>query len=207
MTGANPAKEELQGLGDDMGDGAENVTRRYEFYKYGAAAATTVDGEKGEAMCDEVNPTTDPNDPQYLHGVGTNVAVTDVNGDTQYVDCSAQVVVGEYIGAQMAGFDAALPLGLIDHLQDGEKDVEYPPRSVVVGGNTPYNIVPPVGLPPGMSLANDGVLSGIPTSGGVFNFTVKATDADNTVVSNTYDVDSGWCGRRSAVHAHCPEVG
>ncbi len=88
------------------------------------------------------------------------------------VNCEAQVVVGEYIGAQMAGFDAAMPLGLIDHLQDGEKDVEYLPRSVVVGGNTPYTIVPPVGLPPGMSLADDGVLSGTPTSGGIFNFTV-----------------------------------
>ena len=53
-----------------------------------------------------------------------------------YVDCEAQVVVGDYIGAQMAGFDAAMPLGLVDHLQDGEKDVAYTPRSVVVGGNT-----------------------------------------------------------------------
>jgi len=186
-TAGNAAKEALEGLGDDMGDGAENVTRRYEFYKY-AGDATTIDGEKGEAMCDEVDPTTNPNNPQYLHGVGNNVAVTDVNGDTQYVDCSAQVVVGEYIGAQMAGFDAALPLGLIDHLQDGEKDVDYLPRSVVVGGNTPYTIVPPVGLPPGMSLANDGVLSGTPTSGGTFNFTVQATDADNVTVSNTYEL-------------------
>ena len=35
-TGANAAKDELEGLGDDMGDGAETVTRRYEFYKYAA---------------------------------------------------------------------------------------------------------------------------------------------------------------------------
>ncbi len=37
-TAGNAAKEELEGLGDDMGDGAETVTRRYEFYKYAAAA-------------------------------------------------------------------------------------------------------------------------------------------------------------------------
>ena len=117
-TGANPAKEELQGGDDLAGDGSETVTRRYEFYKY-AGDATTIDGENGEAMCDEVDPTTNPNNPQYLHGIGNNVAVTDANGDTYYVDCAAQVVVGEYIGAQMAGFDAAMPLGLIDHLQDG----------------------------------------------------------------------------------------
>jgi Divergent InlB B-repeat domain/Putative Ig domain len=72
-------------------------------------------------------------------------------------------------------------------VQDGEKDVEYLPRAVVVGGNTPYTITRPVvGLPPGLSLADSGVLSGIPTSGGTFNFTVQAADADNTVVSNAY---------------------
>jgi hypothetical protein len=186
-TAGKAAKEALEGLGDEMGDGSETVTRRYEFYKYGAAA-NTIDGESDEAMCDEVNPTTDSNDPLYLHGVGTAVVVSDANGDSYEVNCEAQVVVGDYIGAQMAGFDAAMPLGLIDHLQDGEKDVAYPSRSVVVGGNTPYDIAPPVGLPPGMSLADDGVLSGTPTNGGIFNFTVAATDADNVAVSNTYQL-------------------
>ncbi|MBP6724120.1 MAG: hypothetical protein KA137_04750, partial [Halioglobus sp.] len=105
--GANPAKEELKGNEDDAGDGSETVTRRYEFYKYGAAA-DTIDQENGEAMCDEVNPTNDPDDPLYLHGVGNSVEVTDANGGSYTVDCAAQVVVGDYIGAQMAGFDAAM---------------------------------------------------------------------------------------------------
>ena len=96
--GANANKEELAGGADDMGDGSETVTRRYEFYEYGAAV-DTIDGETGEAMCDEVQTTTDPNDPLYLHGVGTAVAVTDANGDTYYVNCEAQIVVGNYIGA------------------------------------------------------------------------------------------------------------
>lgn len=186
-TAGKKQKEELEGGGDDMGDGSETVTRRYEFYKY-AAAANTIDGESGEAMCDEVNPTDDPNHPLYLHGVGTAVEVTDANGDSYEVNCEAQVVVGEYVGAQMAGFDAALPLGLIDHLQEGEKDVEYLPRSVVVGGNTPYAMGPIVGLPPGMALGEDGVLSGTPTNGGVFTVSVQVTDADNVTVSNVYEL-------------------
>ena len=41
-------------------------------------------------------------------------------------------------------------------------------------------------LPPGLTLGDDGVLSGTPTSGGTFNFTVQATDADNTTVSQAY---------------------
>ena len=192
------AKDELQGLPDDMGDGSETVTRRYEFYRYGAAA-DTIDGETGEAMCSEVNPTTDPNDPLYLHGVGTAVAVTDSNGNTYYVNCEAQVVVGTYIGAQMAGFDAEAALGLVDHLQDGERDVAYTPRTVVVGGNSPYTITVTSGnLPPGLTIGDYfdaqtgltafGVLSGTPSAGGDFPFTVTAVDANGTSVTRVYSL-------------------
>jgi hypothetical protein len=195
------AKDELQGGADDMGDGSENVTRRYEFYRYGAAA-DTLDGENGEAMCSEVNPTTDPNDPGYLHGLGSHVAVSDANGDTYYVDCTAQVVVGNYVGAQMAGFDAAAPLGLIDNLQDAEKDQAYTARTVVVGGNSPYTISITQGsLPAGLTLGDHtdpntgitslGVLSGTPTAGGDYTFTVQATDASNVTVSKAYSLHVG----------------
>jgi hypothetical protein len=182
------AKDELQGAADDMGDGSEIVTRRYEFYRYGAAP-DTLDGENGEAMCSEVNPTTDTNDPNYLHGVGNHVAVTDANGDTYYVDCAAQIVVGNYVGAQMAGFAAAAPLGLIDHLQDGETDAAYTPRTVVIGGNPPYTISIPSGsLPPGLSISASGVLSGTPTAGGDFLFTVAAQDDRGGYVSQAYSL-------------------
>ncbi|MBY0278000.1 Ig domain-containing protein [Candidatus Binatia bacterium] len=195
-TDGNGVKDELAGAGDDMGDGSENVTRRYEFYRYDAAP-DTLDGETGEAMCDEVNPTTDVNDPAYLHGLGDHVAVTDANGDTYYVDCAAQVVVGTYIGAQMAGFDAAAPLGLIDNLQDAEKDQAYLPRTVVVGGDSPYTIAITSGsLPAGLTigaymdpntgLTAPGVLAGTPSTAGDYTFTVQATDAGNATTSKTF---------------------
>jgi hypothetical protein len=185
----NAAKDELQGGADDMGDGSENVTRRYEFYRY-AAAPDTLDGENNEAMCSEVYPTIDPSDPQYLHGVGDQVAVTDANGDTYYVNCAAQVVVGNYIGAQMAGFDAEAALGLIDHLQEGEVGTPYTPRTVIVGGNSPYTITIPHGsLPPGLSInPADGVLSGTPTGGGDFPFTLEVTDASGTPATQAYSL-------------------
>lgn len=186
----NLAKAEEEGLPDDAGDGNEVVTRRYEFYQYAAddtalnpdiTDGSSLDGETGEAMCDEVMSATD------LHGLKSSVTVTDPNGDSYTIDCTARIVVGAYIGAQMAGFDAAAPLGLIDHLQDGEKDVPYTPRTVVVGGNSPYRISITQGaLPPGMGLGADGVLTGTPTSGGQFSFTVAATDADNVAVSAPY---------------------
>ena len=115
--------------------------------------------------------------------------VTDANGDTYYVNCAAQVVVGNYIGAQMAGFAAEAPLGLIDHLQDGESGTSYTPRTVVVGGNTPFAITFPNGnLPPGLTIDDVGVLSGTPTAGGDFPFTVHATDASNAWASQTYSL-------------------
>lgn len=188
------AKDELEGLPDDMGDGNETVTRRYEFYKY-AAAANTLDGENGEAMCSEVDPASnDPADPNYnpdyyLHGSEneSNVEVTDANGDPYFVDCHAQVVVGDYIGAQMAGFDAAAPLGLIDNIQDGAVSEPYTPRTVVVGGNTPIGISFTGNLPPGLDIDPvDGVLSGTPLATGSFSFTVNATDADSVTVTKDY---------------------
>ena len=208
--------EALEGAPDDMGDGSETVTRRYEFYNYvrdvSAAGANpgdppvdSLDGENGEAMCSEIDPTTNPADPNYLHGVGSenNVAVTGVDAGTgetytYYIDCSAQVMVGDYIGAQMVGFDAAAPLGMVDHLPDGDTTQAYTPRTVVVGGNSPYTITvtPAGGLPPGMTLGDytdpdtsavaPGVLSGSPTTPGSYSFTVDATDADSNAVSRSY---------------------
>lgn len=205
----NAAKDELQGLADDMGDGSETVTRRYEFYRYVRYVryadplltdpADSLDGETGEAMCSEINPTTDTNDPNYLHGSvnENNVGVTDANGDTYYIDCSAQVMIGDYIGAQMAGFDAAAPLGLVDNIQDGDRFTSYTPRTIVVGGNSPYAInITQGNLPPGLVIDDyidpntgataHGVLSGTPTAAGGFTFTVEATDADNLIVSKAY---------------------
>ena len=222
--GIDGAKDELAGQADDMGDGSETVTRRYEFYnyvRYVAAAqpeagdppppnpgdVDSLDVETGEAMCSEIDPTTDPTDPQYLHGVATENHVGVTGNDpaspgetyTYFVDCSAQVMVGDYIGAQMVGFDAAAPLGLVDNLQDGDTSaLFYTPRTVVVGGNSPYTIVvtPSDGLPPGMMLGDytdpesgeksPGVLSGSPTMPGSYDFTVDATDADGTIVSRSY---------------------
>ena len=46
------------------------------------------------------------------------------------------------------------------------------------GGATPYTYAISAGaLPAGLSLSSGGVLSGTPTAGGTFNFTVRATDS------------------------------
>ncbi len=173
------ANGQLAAAPEELPDGDENVTRRYEFFKY-AGDLQSFDGESGEAMCDKVA-------PDGLHGVGT-VRVTDPNGGSYDYDCGADIVVGDYIGAQMAGFDAEAGLGLIDNLQDGRINEAYVPRTLVVGGNTPYTIAITAGaLPAGMALdLATGVLTGTPPTVGAYAFTLDVLDANGSRVTGNY---------------------
>jgi uncharacterized repeat protein (TIGR01451 family) len=168
----NPAgaNNELAGGLEDLPDGDEVVTRRYEFYKY----AGPLDPETNEAKCDNYPQVSDPADPSYK----------------PECDPATVTVLGDYIGAQMAGFNVEAVLGLIDHIQDGDLDQAYTTRRIVVGGNTPYTTAITSGaLPAGLSLDSaTGVLSGTPTAAGQFSFTVTATDADAVQVGKGYTV-------------------
>ncbi|HSO73307.1 MAG TPA: putative Ig domain-containing protein, partial [Blastocatellia bacterium] len=46
-------------------------------------------------------------------------------------------------------------------------------------------------LPDGISVSSDGVLSGTPTAQGVFNFTLRATDAANRLASSPFTIEVG----------------
>ena len=182
---------------DDMGDGNDVVTRRYEFYRYNdpnPIGVGSIDGETGEAMCDKVA-------ADGVHGEGIR-KVTNADGGSYEFDCSTLEVVGDYTGAQMAAFAAEAPLGLVDHLQDAEPAAPYTPRTVVIGGNSPYVISLSIGaLPPGMTLGDfedpqtgtpvPGVLSGTPAAEGRYAFTVAVTDADGTTASQAYTLQVG----------------
>lgn len=164
------ANGELVGAAEDLPNGDEVITRRYDFFKY----VGPFDTETGEALADSVG-------PDGIHGVG----IKNINGVD--VDLSTVVVVGEYIGAQMAGFDPAGQIGLIDHLQDGDLNVPYVERSIVIGGTPPITTTTSGTLPTGMVFdAVSGVLSGTPTTSGSFIFTVHSTDASAGDVQNTY---------------------
>lgn len=169
----------LEGAAEDLPGGDEVVTRRYEFFKY----VGPMDPESGEAIADKVG-------DDGVHGVGTKTS-----GGVDY-DLGNTVVVGDYIGAQMAGFDVAAPLGLVDHLQDGDLNEPYVERTVVIGGNSPYLTQLTVGdLPQGLILNPvTGILSGTPTDTGTFNFTLEAVDADGAVVTKAYTLRIGGVG-------------
>jgi Putative Ig domain/Divergent InlB B-repeat domain len=180
---ANGGKNnELKGKGEDLPGGDEVITRRYEFFKY----VGPIDAETGEAVGDTVG-------ADGKHGVGT-VTYADhfdnATGEwvTVTVNLSNVIIVGDFFGAQMAGFDAAPILGLIDHIQDGELGVDFPARTVVVGGADAFLATIKSGtLPTGLTLDEaTGVLSGTPSAAGSFAFTVEATDLGGADVLQSY---------------------
>ena len=160
---ANPGagNDELAGGYEDLPNGDEVVTRRYEFYKYAGA----YDEETNEIVCDKY-PDPAPAMPE----------------------CEVELL-GDDIGAQMAGFNVESVLGLIDHLQDGVEGEAYPDRTVVIGGNSPYDVTttPADSLPAGLAIDPlTGILTGTPSEFGIFSFSVHATDADGVSVSKDY---------------------
>ena len=196
---ANP-KGVLQGLPENLPGGDEIITRRYEHYRYIGPS----DAETGEAMADSVGALAPDGISYYGSGSVTYADYFDfIAGEwhTTTTDLSTVLVVGEFFGAQMAGFDVAPNLGLIDNLQDGEPNAPYGRRALVVGGNTPYNATLTSGaLPNGLSLdQTTGVLSGTPDASGVFAFNVDATDADKNHVAKQFllKIPSGVTTSRS----------
>ncbi len=68
----------------------------------------------------------------------------------------------------------------------------YSQTITAANGTAPYTYAVTAGaLPAGLSLSTTGVLSGTPTAGGTFNFTVTATDANSFTASRAYSVTIG----------------
>jgi uncharacterized repeat protein (TIGR02543 family) len=175
---------QLKGGADKMPKGKEMVTRRYEFYKY----VGPIDAESGEAVADTVA-------KDGIHGVGTvtyNDHIDPATGEwvTKTVDLSTVIIVGDFFGTQMAGFDVAPALGLIDHVADLDLNAKIAPRLLVITGPFVFQSRISAGaLPAGLTFdAVTGILSGTPTAAGSYNFTVEATDLSGAKVTKAYAV-------------------
>lgn len=75
-------------------------------------------------------------------------------------------------------------------LRDARKDTYYNLTLSGSGGKVPYlwSVISGT-LPPGLTLSTTGVLSGIPATGGTYNFTVQLSDTDTcTTVSRAFKI-------------------
>ncbi|HEY4922326.1 MAG TPA: putative Ig domain-containing protein [Xanthobacteraceae bacterium] len=78
-------------------------------------------------------------------------------------------------------------------LPAGTQSVPYSHTVAASGGNSPYTYSVSSGaLPTGLSLnPSTGAISGTPTAGGLFNFTILATDTQGNTGSQAYSVNIG----------------
>jgi hypothetical protein len=136
---------ELAAAPEDLPNGDEVVTRRYEFYKY----TGPIDAESGEAMADAVH-------ADGLHGIGSRTYADHINpADGEWVktteDMATFEIVGDFTGSQMAAVDVDAPVGLIDHVGEGRINTVFVPRTVVIEGGHPFTALLDGALPTGMT--------------------------------------------------------
>jgi len=170
---------ELAAAPEELPNGDEVVTRRYEFYKY----TGPLDAESGEAMADEV-------DADGLHGTGMRTYNHHMVGG-EWVEVTEDMtdfeVVGDFTGSQMAAVDVEAAVGLIEHVSEGKVNAPYAARTLVVEGALPFACVREGALPAGMDFDEvTGLLSGTPTASGTFQFRVIASDFVNPDVEKSY---------------------
>jgi hypothetical protein len=148
------------------------VTYRYEYYAYVGPYA---DWDTHEAMCQMPG-------ADGIHGTSTYL-----DANSLVVSLTNVVVVGKFLGAQMSGMVATPPVGLVDHVPDGQNGVAYSPRTVIIAGNTNFTTSYTGTLPLGMVFdTNIAVLFGTPQTSGIFIFTVTASSSNNPPVTKTY---------------------
>ena len=184
---------ELAAAPEDLPNGDEVVTRRYEFYKY----IGPIDAESGEAMADAVH-------ADGLHGIGSRTYADHINpADGEWVktteDMATFEIVGDFTGSQMAAVDVDAPVGLIDHVGEGRINTAFVPRTVVIEGGHPFTALLDGALPTGMTFDEvTGNLEGTPTVSGSFQFKISASDSVNRDISKNYTL------RIAAANAELP---
>ncbi|MCA1326899.1 putative Ig domain-containing protein [Herbaspirillum sp. alder98] len=85
-----------------------------------------------------------------------------------------------------------------------EVGISYSQQLSTSGGVTPYTYVVSTGtLPSGLSLSSTGLITGIPTAAGPYNFSVTSTDASSFAVTANYSGSVG-AGKPVAGNASAP---
>lgn len=158
----------LAGPAHNLGNSDDIVTYRYEFYQYVGPYDDLLEPPTHEALCQMPG-------PDGIHGSGTY---------------SNNIVVGKFLGAQMSAMAGSPPLALIDHLPDGEVNVEFSPRTLVITSDTNFTARAD-NLPDGLFFdASKALVYGTPTAQaeGVHIVTVTVTASNSPVLVKNYPI-------------------
>lgn len=118
--------------------------------------------------------------------------------DRNTIIVSLLILLGMAIGpdAQWSTATAADPC-LIQFvpntLRNGARNVPYDEGIRAFGGERPYTYSVGGGLPPGLTLTSAGDLQGTPTNSGLYQFEVRAVDANSCEGSRSYTLVIGFC--------------
>ena len=119
---------------------------------------------------------------------------------------SFATVVGKFLGAQMSAYDVDAPLGLIDHLADGEVGVPYDTRTIIIAGTTSFVATTSGSMPDGLTFDPvKGELSATPNTSGKFIFNVQVKSSNGPPVSKAYPFMIAESGEILAPH-NCVDV-
>nr|WP_316654850.1 IPT/TIG domain-containing protein [uncultured Gellertiella sp.] len=126
-----------------------------------------------------------------VDGTGTHVTVTSPQHAAGNVDLAVHTQSGQS-NAVTYGFDA--PTLTFNHpagpLPDATLGKGYNLQFILMGATGPvnYQLANVTFLPPGLMLAADGNLTGMPTQAGDFQFSIKGTDANQQTATVQYSI-------------------
>ena len=119
--------------------------------------------------------------PDQLGGFTFTVTITDNEGAVCEQKLSMSVICPDII--------------LVPTVGDGCKDVAYSGAVLASGGNPPYKFSGNSfgSMPDGITMAQDGQLSGTPTTIGTYTWGVRVVDADDCFTEGTVTMDVNLC--------------
>ena len=135
---------------------------------------------------------------------GGNISGTPSQAGAFPIEVDVTDSVKHFASAQYTLTIATLPVITTTSLPPGLPGVAYSQTITATGGLSPYNFfVLPTGtsnpLPPGITLAKSGLLSGTPTTPGAFSFTVQVVDSSQNSGTKTFQLTIGAATQSFAV--------
>lgn len=85
--------------------------------------------------------------------------------------------------------DGSTPIIITTSLNDGDYNIFYSQQLLALGGIPGYTWAITSGIqPPGLTFSTSGILSGVPTIFGLYNFEITVTDSDSETYSQEYSI-------------------